>query len=52
LGDFAELTDRERLVGNLHVAYAEQDGSGPVDVRSAIGEMIEYNDGKPLRCVA
>lgn len=52
LGVFDALTDSERLVGNLHVAYSEANGTGPVDVRAAIGQMVEYNDGQPLRCVA
>jgi len=55
LGPFAELTDSERLVGNLHRAYAELDGAArgaPIDLVAAIGDMIAYNGGRPLRCVA
>jgi cyclase len=54
LGPYAELLDRERLVGNLHRAYAELDGAppgAPIDLRAAIGDMVAYNGG-PLRCLA
>jgi cyclase len=55
LGPFAELLDPERIVGNLHRAYAELDGREPgarIDVMAAIGEMVDYNGGRPLRCLA
>ena len=55
LGEFAELTDSERLVGNLHRALYELRGGepgGPMDVPAAIGDMIAFNGGRPLRCVA
>ena len=55
LGPFAELTDSERIVGNLHRALYELDGGengGPMDVAAAIGDMVAYNGGKPLRCLA
>lgn len=55
LGEFAELHDSERLVGNLHRAYLELDGGppgAPLDILTAFGEMIEYNGGRPLRCLA
>lgn len=51
LGDFAALTDSERLVGNLHSAYAELDG-GDVDVFGALADMVAFNGGKPLSCRA
>jgi len=54
LGEFAELHDRERLVGNLHRAMAELDGleyGGAVDVPAAFGDMLAFNGGK-LRCLA
>ena len=54
LGPFAALSDRERLVGNLHRAYAELDGAAPgapIDLRAAITDMVAYNGG-PLRCLA
>lgn len=55
LGEFAELTDSERIVGNLHRAYAELGGlerGGVIDVRAALTEMVEFNGGKPLTCHA
>jgi cyclase len=55
LGEFAELTDPERLVGNLHRALFERRGAArgaPMDLAPAIGEMLEYNGGRPLRCLA
>ncbi len=54
LGPFAGLGDAERIVGNLHRAYAELDGAAPgapIDLRAAIGDMVAYNGG-PLRCLA
>jgi cyclase len=55
LGEFAELLDAERLVGNLHRAYAELDGAepgAPIDYLAAFGDMIQFNGGRPLRCLA
>jgi cyclase len=55
LGAFASLSDRERIVGNLHRAYAELQGTprgGPINLAAAIGDMIAYNGGKPLTCRA
>jgi cyclase len=55
LGRFAEWHDTERLVGNLHRAIAEERGLEPgadLDILTAIGDMIAFNDGKPLRCLA
>ncbi|MHB9849056.1 MBL fold metallo-hydrolase [Streptomyces krungchingensis] len=54
-GSFAGLSDPERLVGNLHRAYAELDGhplGSPIDIPAAMIDMVVYNDGKPLRCIA
>jgi cyclase len=54
-GPFAALSDPERLVGNLHRAYAELDGQplgSPIDIPAAMIDMITYNDGRPLRCLA
>jgi cyclase len=54
LGDFSHLTDRERIVGNLHRAYAELDGAepgAPIGM-AALNDMVEYNGGQPLRCLA
>jgi cyclase len=55
LGPYAGLLDAERLVGNLHRAYAELDGAAPgapIDLIAAFGDMIAYNGGQPLRCFA
>ncbi len=55
LGRFAELTDAERIVGNLHRAYAELDGAepgAPIDTRSTLMDMVAFNGGQPLRCLA
>lgn len=55
LGPFAELLDSERLVGNLHRAYAELDGGppgGPIDVAAALSDTVAFNGGRPLRCLA
>jgi cyclase len=54
LGQFAELTDSERIVGNLHRAYAELEGAPPgvpIGIRAALGAMVTFNGG-PLRCLA
>jgi cyclase len=55
LGPFAELLDAERIVGNLHRAYAELDGAAPgarIDLLAALSDMVTYNGGLPLRCLA
>lgn len=52
LGAFAEMSEQERLAGNLHRAYAELDGAewgAPIDLVAAITDMIAYN-GAPIRC--
>lgn len=53
-GPFAALVDTERLVGNLHRAYAELDGLAPgerIDVGASLREMAEFNGGLP-HCAA
>jgi cyclase len=55
LGGYAELLDRERIVGNLHRAYADLDGQppgAPIDLAGALGDMVTYNGGQPLTCYA
>ncbi|MGO1056593.1 MBL fold metallo-hydrolase [Crossiella sp. CA198] len=50
LGPFAALVDPERLVGNLHRAYAELDGLAPgarLDVGASFREMAEFHGGLP-----
>jgi cyclase len=55
LGGYAGLLDAERIVGNLHRAYAELDGAepgAPIDVVAALTDMVAYNGGRPLSCYA
>jgi cyclase len=55
LGEYAELLDAERIVGNLHRAYAELDGAAPgapIDLAAALADMVAYNGGRPLSCYA
>ena len=55
LGRYAEWSDAERMVGNLHRAYAELDGGErgtPIDVATALNDMVAYNGGRPLTCMA
>ncbi len=55
LGYFASWPDSERIVGNLHRACAELSGyprGAPVDVTAALGDMVAYNGGAPLTCLA
>lgn len=55
LGDYAGLHDAERIVGNLHRAMAELDGTprgGPIDTAAALLDMVAYNGGRALTCLA
>ena len=55
LGEFASLGDPERLAANLHRAYAECEGARPgaaIDYAAAFADMLAYNGGRPLRCLA
>ena len=55
LGRFAGWADPERIVGNLHRACAELAGiprGGPIDVPAALADMVTYNGGAPLTCLA
>ncbi len=55
LGEFTYLLDAERIVGNLHRAMHELAGNEPgsrMDIVAAIGDMVAYNGGRPLRCLA
>lgn len=55
LGRFADWPDAERIVGNLHRAYADLADSSlyrPVDTSTALDDMVVYNNGKPLTCLA
>ncbi|GAA0405839.1 MBL fold metallo-hydrolase [Streptomyces luteireticuli] len=51
LGGFAELKESERLVGNLHRAYADAEGV-PLDLPAVLRDMAEMNGGRPLACHA
>jgi cyclase len=55
LGEFKDLLDAERIVGNLHRAYLELDGAergAPLDLTGALRDMVAYNGGRPLTCHA
>jgi len=57
LGAYADWTDTERIVGNLHRAYADltvaaEDRGGPIDFPGALGDMVTYDGGRPLTCLA
>ncbi|GAB3888094.1 hypothetical protein GCM10029964_055150 [Kibdelosporangium lantanae] len=54
LGDFADWLDPERLVPNLHRAYADEKGvpaGTGVDIVAVYGEMVTHHGG-PLPCHA
>ncbi|WP_322795128.1 MBL fold metallo-hydrolase [Tepidiforma sp.] len=54
-GRFAEWHDRERIVPNLHRVYSELEGrprGAPLDYVQMFREMLEFNGGRPLRCLA
>jgi cyclase len=55
LGGYADWLDAERIVGNLHRAYAEVRGAEPgarIDAAAALADMVTYNGGRPLSCYA
>lgn len=55
LGRFAEWLDAERIVGNLHRAYFELEGNergAAIDMQAAMLDMVAWNDGKLLTCLA
>jgi cyclase len=55
LGPFAGWPDAERLAGNLHRGYAELAGAppgAPIDIVAALTDMVAYNGGAPLTCLA
>jgi cyclase len=48
LGPYAGWLDGERIVGNLHRAYAELEGAAPgapIDLGAAFADMLAYNGG-------
>ncbi|WP_208719790.1 MBL fold metallo-hydrolase [Amycolatopsis circi] len=51
LGEFAGLRDSERLVANLHRAFAEHRGAAPgvpLDVVGVFAEMVAHHGGLPV----
>lgn len=56
LGEYAGLTDTERIVGNLHRAYLELDGhprGEPIpNPGEVLADMVALNQGRPLSCHA
>jgi cyclase len=54
LGEFATLLDPERIVGNLYRAYSELAGEplGTPANPQAFADMVSYNGGRPLLCLA
>ena len=55
LGQYADLLDPERIVGNLHRAHAELDDGPlgrPIDAVAILSDMVAYNGGRPLSCHA
>jgi cyclase len=55
LGPYVELTDTERIVGNLQRAFAELDGlprGTPLNHGAAFAAMVQFNGGHPLHCLA
>ena len=55
LGEFSQLHDPERLVGNLVRAIAELHGAepgAPVDFGAALDGMVQFRGGRPLHCMA
>jgi cyclase len=53
LDGYADWLDSERIVGNLHRAYADLRAPGHrVDLQAVLQDMVAYNGGKPLSCHA
>jgi len=56
LGPYKALSDRERIVGNLYRAYADldaaEDRGATLNTAAALADMVAYNGGKPLSCLA
>ncbi|MEE1818584.1 MBL fold metallo-hydrolase [Streptomyces sp. NPDC004288] len=55
LGEFAAWRESERLVANLHRAYAELEGlpeGSPLDPVAVFGDMSAMNGGVPVACHA
>ena len=57
LGRYAQWSDPERIVGNLHRAYADlaepvEKRGRPLNVPGALADMVAYNGGRALTCRA
>ena len=55
LGRFAGWHDTERLAGNMHRAFSEIKGQPlgtGLDLGPIVSDMIAYNGGQPVRCLA
>ena len=55
LGPYPGRSDPERIVGNLHRAYADLGDGEPgakLNFAAALFDMVAYNGGKPLSCLA
>ncbi|MFJ3164001.1 MBL fold metallo-hydrolase [Streptomyces kanasensis] len=55
LGEFGRLRESERLVANVHRAYAELEGlpeGSPLDVAAVFGDMAAMNGGRAVACHA
>ncbi|MFH8641787.1 MBL fold metallo-hydrolase [Streptomyces goshikiensis] len=55
LGEFAAWRESERLVANLHRAYAELAGEpegAPLDIAAVLKDMTVMNGGTPILCHA
>ena len=52
LGEYDGWLDRERIVGNLHRAYADLGARDGVDLLAALRDMVAFNGGQPLSCYA
>jgi len=52
LGQYDGWLDRERIVGNLHRAYADLGARDGVDLLAALKDMVTFNGGRPLSCYA
>jgi len=52
LGPYDGWLDRERIVGNLHRAYADLGAGDGVDLLAALKDMVTFNGGQPLSCYA
>ena len=49
LGEYAGWLDRERIVGNLHRAYADLGAVDTVDLRAALADMVASTAGSRCR---